>query len=407
MAWKVLRTALLSGLLASPAFAQTPIKVGVIAPFSGPLGILGAEISGAIEILPEGLRKALKIMTCDTGSSPDKAAQCANSLAQRDGVSAVVGPVLSSEDQAVRSLLAELKVLQISLASPATRGEMPSTYFRMREDPSELATYAATFIRQTLKPKRLTVVAHESFLSRGKSWKDILPDVELRQITVKAFADLRAATEQAAKDDSDVVYLAYNLPLERLIHFAQAIKGKKVVMSVPYRARLEIPGMPNLVMVGLGAPTSDSGKRFETRYLKRHGKLPSTAAPYYFFAAFEVLADVLIERKVRTAGEAADLIRKATFQTVLGALRFEPRSREARAALPIVVVEYRAGAKATILAQSTGGTGCNCAYTSCCKKGCGCPESCSGNCSASRTVESLDFMLATLKIGDGGCHERR
>jgi len=105
----------LSLLFAGPAFAQNTIKVGVIAPFSGPFASSGIEIEGGIKayLKQNGdtvAGKKIEILIRDTtGPSPEIAKRLAQELVVRDQVDFLVGFGLTPEALAVAPIASEAK----------------------------------------------------------------------------------------------------------------------------------------------------------------------------------------------------------------------------------------------------------------------------------------------------------
>jgi branched-chain amino acid transport system substrate-binding protein len=105
----------LSLLFAGPAFAQNTIKVGVIAPFSGPFASAGIEIEGGIKayLKQNGdtvAGKKIEILIKDTtGPSPEIAKRLAQELVVRDQVDFLVGFGLTPEALAVAPIASEAK----------------------------------------------------------------------------------------------------------------------------------------------------------------------------------------------------------------------------------------------------------------------------------------------------------
>src|SRR5688572_22991485 len=94
---------------------QEPIRVGVLAPFSGPFGSLGAQIEGGIKAylqtygdVVEG-RKIELLVRDTTGIAPDVAKRLAQGLIVRDKVAFLAGFALTPNAVAVAPLATESK----------------------------------------------------------------------------------------------------------------------------------------------------------------------------------------------------------------------------------------------------------------------------------------------------------
>jgi len=113
----------LAGLLAgltmvalTPALAQNSVKVGVIAPFSGPFASLGGEIENGIRAYMKqhgdivAGRKIEILIRDTTGPSPEIAKRLAQELVVRDKVDFLAGFGLTPEALAVAPVATEAKI---------------------------------------------------------------------------------------------------------------------------------------------------------------------------------------------------------------------------------------------------------------------------------------------------------
>ena len=96
--------ALMTGL---PAFADEPIKIGLIAPFSGPFADYGKQMEDGIKAYQKlhgttaGGRQVQIIVKDTTGPVPDVAKRLAQELVVRDKVDLLAGLGLTPEALAV------------------------------------------------------------------------------------------------------------------------------------------------------------------------------------------------------------------------------------------------------------------------------------------------------------------
>jgi branched-chain amino acid transport system substrate-binding protein len=405
---KALLCALLALLGLSPAIAsaQPAQNVGVITTLSGMLAVFGTEANQALELLPDALRKRFNIIRCDDGASPARADECASRLVGQDKVVAVVGPVLTGSDMSVRRRLADSKTLHLSLAGPGPRAERPSTYFRIREDQGELLSYAATYVRDSLKPKELTVVTPPPLLAAGRTWKDFFPESGVSYVAIASLGlpDLEKAADAAAAQPADTVFFAGNARPIELVVLSRRLSSKKLVFVTSSRVGANLQAAPNLTIVAPGPLVNDAGRKFEEAYQKAFKGPPSTYIPHHTIAAFEVLDAVLPRDRLAGSEESARLVQSRSFDTVVGKLRFDRLSGEALAVIPKVVIDASKGPALALLAQSTGGTACNCAGEECCRKAC-CNNNCNGRCNTRTAM--LSPPLALVSLLPDACDEPR
>lgn len=111
--------------LAGPLGAQEKrIKVGLLAPLTGPNPEWGRKQTLALQMAIEKINKRggimgtpLETVVCDTGSNGDQAAAAYEELVKTSNVLAIIGPLFTSEFMSVSALTNELKVVVIATAS--------------------------------------------------------------------------------------------------------------------------------------------------------------------------------------------------------------------------------------------------------------------------------------------------
>ncbi len=116
--------AALAALVAAPAGAEEPIKIGALFAVTGPASFLGAPEARTLEMLVEELNarggvagRKVKLIVKDTGASPEKAISFAKQLIEEEQVFAIIGPSTSGETMAVKNIAEEGKTLLLSCAA--------------------------------------------------------------------------------------------------------------------------------------------------------------------------------------------------------------------------------------------------------------------------------------------------
>jgi branched-chain amino acid transport system substrate-binding protein len=116
--------AALAALLAAPAGAAEPIKVGALLAVTGPASFLGAPEARTLEMMVEEINakggiagRPVKLIVKDTGASPEKAISFAKQLIEEEQVFAIIGPSTSGETMAVKPIAEEGKTLLLSCAA--------------------------------------------------------------------------------------------------------------------------------------------------------------------------------------------------------------------------------------------------------------------------------------------------
>ncbi len=116
--------AALAALVAAPAGAEQPIKVGALLAVTGPASFLGAPEARTLEMLVEELNakggmggRKIQLIVKDTGASPEKAVSFAKQLIDEEQVFAIIGPSTSGETMAVKNIAEEGRTLLLSCAA--------------------------------------------------------------------------------------------------------------------------------------------------------------------------------------------------------------------------------------------------------------------------------------------------
>ena len=195
---KALRTAVLAAVaatvLAAPAFAQAPIKIGVLTPLSPPgdaaagqFIVRGAKM-GAEEVNAQGGilggRKIELVMEDDAGT-PEKGVAGLRKLASQDKVVAVIGQFHSSVMEATQDLAEQLKVPIFSTQASAkklTEKHLTYTFRTHVIDPDRVALWNKWITQQGFK--RVAVLAENTDYGIG-----------LAEETKKQFASMGVKAE--------------------------------------------------------------------------------------------------------------------------------------------------------------------------------------------------------------------
>ena len=173
---KALRTAVLAAVaaavLAAPAFAQAPIKIGVLTPLSPPgdaaagqLIVRGAKM-GAEEVNAQGGilgGRKIELVIEDDAGTPEKGVAGLRKLASQDKVAAVIGQFHSSVMEATQDLAEQLKVPIFSTQASAkklTEKHLTYTFRTHVIDPDRVTLWNKWIIQQGFK--RVAILAENT-----------------------------------------------------------------------------------------------------------------------------------------------------------------------------------------------------------------------------------------------------
>jgi branched-chain amino acid transport system substrate-binding protein len=116
--------AALAALVAAPAGAEEPIKIGALMAVTGPASFLGAPEARTLEMLVEEVNakggvagRKVQLLVKDTGGDPAKALSFAKQLIDEEQVFAIIGPATSGETMAVKAVAEESRTLLLSCAA--------------------------------------------------------------------------------------------------------------------------------------------------------------------------------------------------------------------------------------------------------------------------------------------------
>lgn len=277
--------------------AAAPVKIGVLLPFTGPLGEFGAAFQKAADLAEEHLAAGgypVEIVYGDTETNPTAAVESARKLVEVDQVHAVVGAAASSSSLAVaESVTIPKGVPQISYAStsplltilPADEGQD----FLFRTVPSDALQgvvlagvavaegYTNVAILYVNNPygQGLKDNFQAAFEAAGGTVSAAVPHDETEATTY--VAELRKAIEGEPE-----VLLALSYPGHATIYLREAIENdfiKKFLFVDGTRSEqiIEAVGAENLEgMLGTapGSAETPSLALFTADYQEKYGELP-------------------------------------------------------------------------------------------------------------------------------------
>ena len=146
--------AALALLLGSPAIAQEPVKIGVIAPFSGVAASYGKQIEGGMKAFLKihgdtfAGRKIVLIVRDTTGPNPEIAKRHAQELVTRDKVDFLAGFGFTPEALAVAPIATEAKMPMVVMNAASSAVTTRSPYIArfsmaLPQVSAPMATWAA------------------------------------------------------------------------------------------------------------------------------------------------------------------------------------------------------------------------------------------------------------------------
>jgi len=170
--WTCLLAVAATAMLAVPAFAQAPIKIGVLTPLSPPgdsaagqLIVRGAKM-GAEELNAQGGilgGRKIELVIEDDAGTPEKGVAGLRKLASQDKVAAVIGQFHSSVMEATQDLAEQLKVPIFSTQASAkkiTEKHLTYTFRTHVIDPDRVQLWDKWITQQGFK--RVAILAENT-----------------------------------------------------------------------------------------------------------------------------------------------------------------------------------------------------------------------------------------------------
>ncbi|HVO43805.1 MAG TPA: penicillin-binding protein activator [Aggregatilineales bacterium] len=141
-----------SALQATQAAGAEVYTLGVVLPFTGDLGEYGKGFNEGIQLAVEqmnaqlaaaGRNLSFKVVSQDTGGTPDGAAKALQTVVQTSGAQVVVGPLSTSEVLGAKQFADQNKIVIIAPASTSVAGSIPDDFiFRVFDPPDSFAGQA-------------------------------------------------------------------------------------------------------------------------------------------------------------------------------------------------------------------------------------------------------------------------
>jgi branched-chain amino acid transport system substrate-binding protein len=253
-------------LVAPPAFADEPYKIGAIFSITGPgssLGIperdtalmLEGEINGKGGIRgPDGKARPVKIVIYDDGSDETKAVLAAKKLIDEDKVTAIVGTTLSGTSLAILDTVQKASVPMVSCAAAMKIVEPAAERKWVFKTPQSDALIVGALVDH-LKAKGLTKVAwlNVDYAFGQLGW------IEFEKAAQKAGLTI-AANEKFGQKDVDMT--------AQLTRVKAAAPQAVVVWSIPPSASI---ATKNYADLGLKAPLFQSHGVGNKRFIELAG----------------------------------------------------------------------------------------------------------------------------------------
>lgn len=343
----MIRTMLLAlagatALSAAPAYADG-VKIGFIATFSGPGGVLGQDLYDGFMLGVENSGGKLggvatEVIKEDDQSKPDVGLQAAQKLLQRDKVDLLTGIVFSNVFVAVQKPAVESETFLIgSNAAPSIyAGEQCSPYVFSTswQNDQNHAAMGAVLQKKGVKKVYLMAPNYQAGKDGLTGFKSSYKGEVVDEVyTTFNQTDYQAEITQlrAAKPEATYVFYPGGMGINFVKQYAQAGLTKSTPLYSAFTVdATTVPAQGDAALGTFGTASwtydldNPANKKFVADFEKKYGRVPSTYAAQSYDSA--LLIDAALKKtggKV-TADKTAfrDALRKADFASVRGGFKF-------------------------------------------------------------------------------------
>jgi branched-chain amino acid transport system substrate-binding protein len=346
---RIIAAVLSAALMAGPAVARE-IKIGIVAPFSGPFAVWGSQYKQAIELFLEerGIKVGEHTVTLiwrDTASQPEVAKRLAQEMIARDKVDAIAGLALTPEALAV--------------APVVTEGNMPTvlfnsgTHFVTRRSP--MFVRVSFTLDMGILPVtewaagegvKTGIVAVSDYAPGQEALKTYTEEFGKRGIRLVDAAKIPVDTKdfspylqkiKDAKPDGLFLFLAVGPPAIGFMKSYAALGLKDAGIKLYGLAEYTEVDLPNIGDAALGAISAwhysamhDSAKNrtFKTALDKKFpGAIPDTAS-VSAYDGMHVLYEMIARTQGRMGPAAVEAVKGMKWESPRGPMSIDPKERD-------------------------------------------------------------------------------
>lgn len=226
MKFQLLASAALAALIAAAPAARAEIVLGLMAPLTGPLAAVGAQVKNGAETAIEEINKKggingeqISLQVADDAGEPKQGVSAANQLVG-DGVMFVVGPVTSGVAVPASDVLAENGALMVTptATAPDLTARGLTTVLRTCGRDDQQAEVAAAYVVDNFKDKKVAILNDKGQYGKGlaDAFKATLNAAGIQEVFNDALTpgekDFSALTTRLKADGVEVIYFGGYYP---------------------------------------------------------------------------------------------------------------------------------------------------------------------------------------------------
>ena len=356
MLQRVLASALFLGAAALPASAADPLRIGLSLSLTGPTSPAGKQVLAGLEIWREDvnakgglLGRPVQLVYYDDQGNPANAPGIYEKLMGIDKVDLLIGPYSTNVIAAAMPAIMQRKRTTIGIFGlGANKAFNYPKYFSMNSQGPSPANYSKCVFdlaaEQKPKPVRLALVGADVEYSRHaldgarENAKAMGFEIVIERTYPISTTDFTPIVRAVQAANPDVVFVA-SLPVDTagIVRAAKEIQFKPkliggamlglLVTGIKQQLGPAINGyISNEFYIPAPSLQFEGTKRMLEEYQKRAAGLGTDPLGYtyppYAYAAGQILAEAVTQTKSLDDDKLADYLRKSTFKTVIGPIKF-------------------------------------------------------------------------------------
>ncbi len=304
---------------------QKEYVLGVVLPFTGPLGSFGVGFRDGIELAVEQMNAQLEASgssvrfstaSADTEGTPDGAAKAFQTVVQTSGAEVVVGPLSTSEVLGAKQFADENQITLVAPASSGNAAAIPDDFvFRVMNPPDTFAAQAFAGIAEARGYENIVILHVDDPFGNGLAegfQKLFAGDVttvkyapdppDLSSETSKVSAEVTAMSETGSTAFFCICFLG---DAQKLLQQAVVDPTLRTVdwMGVENLRNPDLLGDPaqaefladvNFTSVSFSATENPNTQAFITAYMEKYGEEPGPFTNYAYDAANIAMLSMMV-----------------------------------------------------------------------------------------------------------------
>lgn len=329
---------------AAPAAETSPIKIGALLDFTGPVADLGPKFQAGIELALEEVDyqvagRKIELVVEDSATSVETAVEKFKKLADKDQVHIVIGPLMGDAHLAISPLAKENKVLITSLINGMYQVVQDKTYL-IYPTTVDAQTYPfGTYAFEQLGYKSVVVVAADYAGKRGyaagfiQGFKDAGGTVVQEIYTPLGTADYSPFISQIKPADVVMYALEGPGPVSRFIYQYRQAGNEGPMVTITQDGDYTPEALAELKDVALGIKGESSytwkldnpeNKKFVEGIMKKTGNVPSSSEQNAYTLTKVILAGLEKTNGDDTFDKLWPAVTSLVMNTPAGSLSFTP-----------------------------------------------------------------------------------